>query len=130
MLATYKLKYCRLHLLSNKVSDLKMIGIVSKILFFTSASRAVNITTARNIFTREYLGLAFLQEKEKEAHAKAGKNAIKIKDNILKAYNQRGIKDLKINNCLRSRKFLGYSPKEILESFMFCMYLGSFTLPL
>jgi hypothetical protein len=68
-----------------------MNGVISKLLFPT-ASRAAGI---RSIFTKEYLGLAFLQGKEKEAHAKAGTNAVKIKDKFLKVYKQRGIKDLK-----------------------------------
>ena len=72
-----------------------MIAIVSKVLFSTSASRAVTITTTRNIYTKEYLGLSFRQKKKEEAHGKAGKNVMKIKDNFLKSYNQRGIKDLR-----------------------------------
>jgi len=68
-----------------------MYGIISKILFPT-ASRAVN---TRNIFTKEYLGLSFLQEKQYESHAKAGKNTVKIKDNFLKSYKQRGLKGLR-----------------------------------
>ena len=76
---------CLLQLLSKKY------GIISKILFPT-ASRAVN---TRNIFTREYLGLSFIQEKQNESRAKAGKNAVKIKDNFLKSYKQRGIKGFK-----------------------------------
>jgi hypothetical protein len=71
-----------------------MNGIVSKIMFPT-ASRAVN---TRNIFTKEYLGLAFRQRKQNEAHAKAGKNVTKIKDNFLNSYKQRGIKGLKRND--------------------------------
>ena len=62
---------------------------------FPTASRAVN---TRNIFTKEYLGLAFRQRKQNEAHAKAGKNVTKIKDNFLKSYKQRGIKGLKRND--------------------------------
>jgi len=74
-----------------------MYGIISKILFPT-ASRAVN---TRNIFTKEYLGLSFRQKQQEESHAKAGKNAVKIKDNFLKSYKQRGIKDLKRYDILR-----------------------------
>ena len=73
-----------------------MYGIISKILFPT-ASRAVN---TRNIFTKEYLGLSFLQEKQKEDQAKAGKNVTNIKDNFLKSYKQRGIKGLRRNDIL------------------------------
>ena len=69
-----------------------MNGIIFKFLFPT-ASRAVN---TRNIFTKEYLGLSFIEGKEKEAHAKAGRNITKIKDNFLKSYKERGIKDLNI----------------------------------
>ena len=64
-----------------------MNGIISKILFAT-ASRAVN---TRNIFTREYLGLSFLEGKEKEAHAKAFFPIPEIKEKFLKAYKERGI---------------------------------------
>ena len=67
-----------------------MNGIISKILFPT-ASRAVN---TRNIFTKEYLGLSFIQEKQNESHVKAGRNATKIKANFLKSYTQLGIKGL------------------------------------
>ena len=63
-----------------------MNGVISKLLFPT-ASRAVII---RNIFTKEYLGLAFLQGKQKETRAKEGKNAVKIKNNFLKSYKQTG----------------------------------------
>ena len=59
---------------------------------FPTASRAVN---TRNIFTKEYLGLSFHQEKENESRAKAGKNVIKIKNNFMKSYKQTGIKGLK-----------------------------------
>jgi len=68
-----------------------MNGMISKILF-PAASRAVN---TRNIFTKEYLGMSFLQEKQNESHAKAGKNAVKIKNNFMKSYKQTGIKGLK-----------------------------------
>ena len=71
-----------------------MNRVISKFLFPT-ASRAVIF---RTIYTKEYLGLSFIQGKEKEARAKAGKNAIKIKDNFQKSYNQRGIKDLRRND--------------------------------
>jgi len=71
-----------------------MNGIISKILFPT-ASRAVN---TRNIFTKKYLGLAFTEGKEKEAHAKAGRNITKIKDNFLESYKTKGIKHLRIND--------------------------------
>ena len=64
-----------------------MNGIISKILFPT-ASRAVN---TRNIFTREYLGLSFLEGKEKEAHAKAFFPIPEIKEKFLKTYKERGI---------------------------------------
>ena len=74
-----------------------MNGVISKFLFPT-ASRAVIF---RTIFTKEYLGLSFLQGKEKEVQAKEGKNAIKTKDNFLKAYHQRGIKDLRRNDILK-----------------------------
>merc|ERR1712110_245766 len=99
--ATCKLKLCLLQILSNKVSDLtKMIAIVSKISFFTSASRAVNITTTRNIYTKEYLGLSFRQKKREEAHGKAGKNVMKIKKSFMTSYERRGIKNLKKNDIL------------------------------
>ena len=78
-----------------------MIAIVSKISFFTSASRAVTITTTRNIYTKEYLGLSHLQGKQNESRVKAGKNAVKIKDSFLKSYNQRGIKDLRRIDILK-----------------------------
>ena len=73
-----------------------MYGIISKVLF-PSASRAVK---TRNIFTKEYLGLSFLQEKQKEDQAKAGKNVANIKDNFLKSYKKRGIKGLRRNDIL------------------------------
>ena len=73
-----------------------MNGIISKILFPT-ASRAVN---TRNIFTKEYLGMSFLQEKQNESHAKAGKNAVKIKAHFLKSYKQKGIKGLRRNDIM------------------------------
>ena len=73
-----------------------MYGIISKILFPT-ASRAVN---TRNIFTKEYLGMLFLQEKQNECRDKAGKNIIKIKTNFMKSYKQTGIKGLKRNDIL------------------------------
>ena len=79
-----------------------MNGVISKLLFPT-ASRAAGI---RSIFTKEYLGLAFLQGKEKEAHAKAGTNAVKIKDKFLKVYKQRGIKDLKRYHILNFMNFV------------------------
>ena len=71
-----------------------MNGIISKILFPT-ASRAVN---TRNIFTKEYLGLSFLQGKEKEAHAKAGRNATETKNKFLKSYKEKGIIGLRRND--------------------------------
>ena len=72
-----------------------MYRIISKILFPT-APRAVN---TRNIFTREYLGLSFIQEKQNESRAQAGKKVIRIKDNFLKSYKKRGgIKDLRRND--------------------------------
>ena len=77
-----------------------MNGIISKILFPT-ASRAVN---TRNIFTKEYLDLTFFQEKQNESRAKAGKDAVKIKDNFLRSYKQKGIKDLRINDI---KNFMG-----------------------
>ena len=49
---------------------------------------------------KEFLGLTFVKRKEKEAHAKAGKNVIKIKDCIMKTYNQDGIKGLRRNDIL------------------------------
>ena len=52
------------------------------------------IIATRNIFTKEYLGLTILKSIEKEAHAKAGKNVIKIKERMMKTYNQDGIKGL------------------------------------
>ena len=76
----------------------KMNSSVSKVLFPT-ASRAVNIDT-RNIFTKKYLGLEFLERNEKGAHAKAGKNVIKIKEHMMKTYNKEGIKVLKKNEIL------------------------------
>ena len=75
-----------------------MNSIVSKVLFPTT-SRALSIAT-RNIFTKEYLGLTFVERKEKEAHSKAGKNVVKIKERLLKTYNQDGIKGLKKNELL------------------------------
>ena len=77
-----------------------MNGIISKILFPT-ASRAVN---TRNIFTKEYLDLTFFQEKQNESRAKAGKDAVKIKNNFLRSYKQKGIKDLRINDI---KNFMG-----------------------
>ena len=74
-----------------------MNGIVSKVLFFTSASRAVSITTTRNIFTKDYLGLAFRQKKKKEAHDKAGTNVMTIKESFMTSYKRRGIKYLRRN---------------------------------
>ena len=74
-----------------------MKGVISKFLFPTTSSAVI----FRTIFTKEYLGLAFCQRKQKETRAKEGKNAIKIKDNFLKAYNQRGIKDLRRNDILK-----------------------------
>jgi len=71
-----------------------MIAIVSKISFFTSASRAVNITTTRNIYTKDYLGLSFRQKKREEAH---GKNVMKIKESFMTSYERRGIKNLRRN---------------------------------
>ena len=59
---------------------------------FPTASRAVN---TRNIFTKDYLGMSFLQGKQNECRDRAGKNAVKIKDNYMKSYKQRGIKGLK-----------------------------------
>ena len=75
-----------------------MNSIVSKVLFPTT-SRALSIAT-RNIFTKEYLGLTFVERKEKEAHSKAGKNVVKIKECLMKTYNQDGIKGLKKNEIL------------------------------
>ena len=59
-----------------------MNSIKSKALF-SKASRDVIIAT-RNIFTKEYLGLTILKGIEKEAHAKAGKNVIIIKESMMK----------------------------------------------
>ena len=53
-----------------------------------------------NIFTKEYLGLTFVERKVKEAHSKAGKNVVKIKECLMKTYNQDGIKGLKKNELL------------------------------
>ena len=72
-----------------------MIAIVSKVLFSTSASRAVTITTTRNIYTKEYLGLSHRQKKREEAHGKAGKNVMKIKESFMTSYKTRGIKNLR-----------------------------------
>ena len=82
-----------------------MYRIISKILFPT-APRAVN---TRNIFTKEYLGLSFLQEKQNESRAKAGKNASKIKENFLRSYKKRGIKDLRRNDI---RNFMNLAEGE------------------
>ena len=85
LLLMYKLNLCLIHtnLLSNEVASLtKMDSIVSKVLF-SKASRAVSITGIRNIFTKEYLGLTFVERKEKAAYVKAGKNVIKIKERIM-----------------------------------------------
>jgi tetratricopeptide (TPR) repeat protein len=73
-----------------------MNRIIFKFLFPT-VSRAVN---TRNIFTKEYLGLSFRQKRQKESHAKAGQNSVKIKDNFLKSYEQKGIKGLRRNDIL------------------------------
>ena len=75
-----------------------MNSIVPKGLFPT-ASRAVSIAT-RNIYTKKYLGLEFIKNKEKQAQAKAGKNVIKIKERFMKIYNKEGIKVLKKNEIL------------------------------
>jgi len=85
-----------------------MNGIISKILFPT-ASRAVN---TRNIFTKDYLELSFCQKKQEESHAKAGKNAVKIKDNFLRSYKQKGIKDLRIND-IKNFMDLGDNEKDM-----------------
>ena len=74
-----------------------MNGIISKVLFFTSPSRAVCITTTRNIYTKEYLGLGFRQKKQEEGHDKAGKNVMKIKDSFMTSYKRKGIKNLRRN---------------------------------
>jgi len=77
-----------------------MYGIISKILF-PNASRAVN---TRNIFTKDYLGLSFLQAKAEEAHAKAGRNewpfmnATETKNKFLKSYKEKGIIGLRRND--------------------------------
>ena len=78
-----------------------MIAIVSKISFFASASRAVTITTTRNIYTKEYLGLSHRQKNQEETRAKAGKNTVRIKDNFLKSYKSRGIKGLRRFDILK-----------------------------
>ena len=44
--------------------------------------------------------MSFLQEKQNESHAKAGKNAVKIKNNFMKSYKQTGIKGIKRNDIL------------------------------
>ena len=75
-----------------------MNSIKSKVLF-SKASRDVSIAT-RNIFTKEYLGLTILKSIEKEAHAKAGKNVTKIKERMMKTYNEDGIKGLRNNEIL------------------------------
>ena len=73
-----------------------MNGIVSKVFFFTSASkRAVSITTIRNIFTKEYLGMEFLTKKHNESRVEAGQNILKIKYNIMTSYKRKGIKNLR-----------------------------------
>ena len=74
-----------------------MTGIVSKVLFFTSASRALSITTARHIYTKEYLGLAFRTKKQNESRVEAGKNISKIKNNFMTSYKQKGIKNVRRN---------------------------------
>ena len=75
-----------------------MNGIIYKVLF-TPTLRALSITT-RKIQTKEYLGLTFLQGKEKEAHAKVGRNAIKTKENFMKYRKRRGMKDLRRNEIM------------------------------
>ena len=74
-----------------------MNRVISKFLFPT-ASRAVIF---RTIYTKEYLGLSHCQGKQNESRVKAGKNAVKIKDSFLKAYHQRGIKDLRRNDIMK-----------------------------
>ena len=46
------------------------------------------------------MGLTILKGIEKEAHAKAGKNVIKIKEHMMKTYNEDGIKGLRNNEIL------------------------------
>ena len=74
-----------------------MNRVISKLFFLTHCIKNVSF---RTIFTKEYLGLAFLQGKQNESQAKAGRNAVKIKDNFLKSYKQRGIKDLRRNDIM------------------------------
>ena len=97
LLLMYKLCLIHTNLLSNEVASLtKMNSIVSKVLF-SKVSRAMSITI-RNIFTKEYLGLTFVERKEKEAYAKAGKNVIKIKERIMKTYIQSKVSE-RMNFC-------------------------------
>ena len=72
-----------------------MNGIISKVLFFTSASRAVSIIITRNIFTKEYLGLEFLTKKQNESCIEAGQNILKMKYNFMTSYKRKGIKNLR-----------------------------------
>jgi len=71
----------------------------SKFLLAT-ASRAVSITT-RNIFTKEYLGLAFLTEKRNESRNNAGKNIVKIKEKIMDSYKWEGIEGIRRQEILK-----------------------------
>ena len=93
---------------------MKVNGIISKILFPT-ASRAVN---TRNIFTKEYLGLSFLQAKAEEAHAKAGRNewpfrnATETKNKFLKSYKEKGIIGLRRND-IRNFMYLVKGEKDM-----------------
>jgi len=65
-----------------------------------TASRAVSITT-RNIFTKEYLGLAFLTEKRNESRNNAGKNIVKIKEKIMDSYKWEGIEGIRRQEILK-----------------------------
>ena len=74
-----------------------MNRVISKFLFPT-ASRAVSFRTI--FFYKRIFGTGISSKKKKKkaqakAKAKADRNAIKIKDNFLKSYNQRGIRGLR-----------------------------------
>ena len=87
-----------------------MNGIIFKI-WFPTASRAVN---TRNIFTKDYLGVSFLEGMEKEAHRKAIFPIPEIKDRFLKSYKERGIVGLRRND-IRNFMYLVKSEKDMIN---------------
>ena len=81
-----------------------MNRVISKLLL-PNASRAVIF---RTIYTKEYLGLAFRQKKQEEAHDKAGKNVMKIKENFMTKCLGRFIVSLVLQyyqNCFSEKPF-------------------------